>query len=410
MKGKEPTGESAPLQPSPPKVTRINRRLIAVISATVSAIVAFALVAGLSPKESAKGEAAVRQPQEKNQTSPGLPDPLVSAPGTYAEAKAKSSQRPTPRQNPEPAKEPTAPVASPLQPAYTVTAPGQPPGERGESQAQKDAQTAINSPVTFGQNEAPQQPKQEEPRGGLMVPPLPPGIAGMPQAVERYADDQNLQGEKREFSRERQAELPYIKTTLIAPISQYEIKAGTILPATLITGINSDLPGQIVAQLRENVYDSVTGNHLLVPQGTRLIGEYDSKVAFGQERVLVIWTRLILPNGSSIGLEGMPGIDLSGYAGMTGKVNNHYGKLITGVVLGSVIGAGAQVAVGGQGAPNVPPSFGQLAVSGAAQNINQTAQRHTDKVLNMQPTIEVTPGDKINVFVTKDMILKPFTE
>jgi type IV secretion system protein VirB10 len=215
---------------------------------------------------------------------------------------------------------------------------------------------------------------------------------------------------KRQVSRERQAELPYIKTTLISPISQYEIKAGTILPATLITGINSDLPGQIVAQLRENVYDTVTGNYLLIPQGTRLIGEYDSKVAFGQERVLVIWTRLILPNGSSIGLEGMPGIDLSGYAGMTGKVNNHYGKLITGVVLGSVIGAGAQVAVGGQGAPNVPPSFGQLAVSGAAQNINQTAQRHTDKVLNMQPTIEVTPGDKINVFVTKDMILKPFNE
>ncbi len=147
-----------------------------------------------------------------------------------------------------------------------------------------------------------------------------------------------------------------------------------------------------------------------MPQGTRLIGEYDSKVAFGQERVLVIWTRLILPNGESINLEGMPGADLSGYAGMTGRVNNHYGKLITGVVLGSVVGAGAQVAVGGQGAPNVPPTFGSLAVSGAAQNINQSAQQHTNKVLNMQPTIEVTPGDKINVFVTKDMILKPFTE
>lgn len=413
MKSNEPTGESAPLQPSPPQVTRISRRMIILVSATVSGIVGFAFVAGLSPKKSAQGEDEGRQKQEKNQKSPRLPDPMALAPGTYAEAKAttNSSQRPKPQRNQEAAaKEPTAPVAAPLQPAYTVIAPGQPPGERGENQAQKDAQTAINSPVTFGQNEALQQPKPEEHTGGFMIPPLPAGIAGMPQAVGRSTDDQNLQGEKREFSRERQAELPYIKNTLIAPISQYEIKAGTILPATLITGINSDLPGQIVAQLRENVYDTVTGNHLLIPQGTRLIGEYDSKVAFGQERVLVIWTRLILPNGSSIGLEGMPGIDLSGYAGMTGEVNNHYGKLITGVVLGSGIGAGAQVAVGGQGAPNVPPSFGQLAVSGAAQNINQTAQRHTDKVLNMQPTIEVTPGEKINVFVTKDMILKPFAE
>ncbi len=407
MAEKESQNEQAdqrPLEAPFIKVVRLNRKVITVLTVIFTAIITFALVAGFSPKKTAKGEEAKNKGDEQNR--PGLPDPLISAPGTYQEAGRKQASQSSARQKgksaePEAVAEPD--TTQPIAPAYTVT----PPGQATESQARKDTMTAINSPVTFGQGEEPpRQEKSEEPRP-MVVPSLP----GLPQQGERsVTDDQNMQGEKREFSRERQQDLPYLKATLMAPISQYEIKAGSILPATLITGINSDLPGQIVAQLRESVYDTVTGNHLLVPQGTRLIGEYDSKVAFGQERVLVIWTRLILPNGESINLEGMPGADLSGYAGMTGRVNNHYGKLITGVVLGSVIGAGAQVAVGGQGAPNVPPTFGNLAVSGAAQNINQSAQQHTNKVLNMQPTIEVAPGDKINVFVTKDMILKPFTE
>lgn len=399
--------EKLPLEIPPVKVVRFSRKFIAISTVIFTAIITFALVAGLSPKKTAQGEEAKPGKGEvKSDNLPGLPDPLLSAPGTYPEAgrKQASGSAGTPRgkvAEPDAVAEPD--TSQPVPPAYTVI----PPGEGAESQVHKDNRTAINSPVTFEHGESTQQGRSEEPRA-IVIPALP----GLPQPGERppAVDDQNMQGEKREFSRERQQDLPYIKATLLSPISQFEIKAGTILPATLITGINSDLPGQIVAQLRENVYDTVTGNHLLVPQGTRLIGEYDSKVAFGQERVLVVWTRLIMPNGDSINLEGMPGTDLSGYAGMTGRVNNHYGKLITGVVLGSVVGAGAQVAVGGQGAPNVPPAFGNLAVSGAAQNINQSAQQHTNKVLNMQPSIEVTPGDKINVFVTKDMILKPFTE
>ncbi|RQW85232.1 MAG: TrbI/VirB10 family protein [Geobacter sp.] len=105
----------------------------------------------------------------------------------------------------------------------------------------------------------------------------------------------------------------------------------------------------------------------------------------------------------------MPGIDMSGYAGLKDRVNNHYGKLLSSVVLGSVIGAGAQIATGGQGSPNTPASFGQLAVAGAAQNINQAGQQITQKNLNMQPTIEIRPGMKLNVFVTKDMVLKPYS-
>lgn len=283
-----------------------------------------------------------------------------------------------------------------------------------QDQRTKDRLSANRAPVAFeGKDLRPQDPA---PVQDVSQP--PPALGGLNQVVDRLsglgavpeADDQNRQGEKRGFVKENRDDFPYLKAPLLAPLSKYEVKAGSIIPGVLLTGINSDLPGQITAQVRENVYDTVSGRYLLIPQGTRLIGEYDSKVAYGQERVLVVWTRLIMPNGNSVGLEGMPGVDLSGYAGVGGRVNNHYGKLITGVVLGSVIGAGAQVAVGGQGAPNTPSSFGQLFVAGAAGNINQAGQQITQKNLNLQPTIEVPPGQKINIFLTKDLILRPYSE
>jgi type IV secretion system protein VirB10 len=155
----------------------------------------------------------------------------------------------------------------------------------------------------------------------------------------------------------------------------------------------------------QNVYDTVTGKYLLLPQGTKAIGTYDSRISYGQSRVLVVWTRLLRPDGSSIALEGMPGTDLSGYAGLTGRVNNHYMRLLGGVVLGSIIGAGAQVAAGAN-AQN--PSFSQLAVQGVGQNINQAGQQITRKNLNIQPTIEVKPGERLNIFATKDLILPAY--
>lgn len=181
--------------------------------------------------------------------------------------------------------------------------------------------------------------------------------------------------------------------------------AGTILPALLITGINSDLPGQILGQISQNVFDSATGQYLLVPQGTKLIGEYDSRIAYGQERVLVVWTRLVFPNGSSISLEGMPGVDLSGYAGLTDQVNNHYGRLIKGVVFTSLLGAAAQTA---HGSNRLNQDFTALAVQGAADNLNQAGQSITRKNLQVQPTLEIRPGFRVNVFVTKDILLRAY--
>ena len=226
-------------------------------------------------------------------------------------------------------------------------------------------------------------------------------------ASYREDADPNGQGGKNEFAERARGQDFNLHAKLEPARSPNTLFAGTILPCVLTQGINSDLPGQIGCLISQNVYDTVSGKLLLIPQGTKAIGTYDSHVAYGQNRVLVVWTRLLRPDGSTLSLEGMPGTDLSGYAGLTGHVNNHYGRLLTGVVLGSLIGASAQIATG---ANSQNPSFAALAVQGAGQNINEAGQQITRKNLNIQPTIEVPPGARLNIFATKDLILPPWKE
>ena len=222
-------------------------------------------------------------------------------------------------------------------------------------------------------------------------------------------DDQNLQSEKRKFIDEQKKAKDknfYVKSSLQQPLSPYEIKSGSIIPGVMITGILSDLPGNIVGQVRENVFDTVTGHYLLIPQGTRIVGTYDSKIAYAQERVLIVWTRLIYPNGDSIDLEGMGGIDLSGYAGLSDQVDNHYLKLLGGVILSTMLSTGAKITAGNNAAGQA--DIGQLAASGAGEEINKVGAKFVEKNLDVQPTLEIRPGFKFNVFVSKDLILKPY--
>jgi type IV secretion system protein VirB10 len=193
---------------------------------------------------------------------------------------------------------------------------------------------------------------------------------------------------------------------LVLPRSPYEVKAGTIIPTTLITGINSDLPGQIIGQVRENVYDTVTGEYLLVPQGSRLIATYDSAVAFGQDRVLVCWNRLIRPDGISISLECMPGVDLAGYSGFADEVDHHWWRILSGVAIGTLLSATAEKSQGNVAGYN--PTMPQLWASNAGGAINQAGQQITQKNLAIQPTIRVRPGFSVNVIVTKDIVLLPY--
>jgi type IV secretory pathway VirB10-like protein len=222
-------------------------------------------------------------------------------------------------------------------------------------------------------------------------------------------DDANRQDDKRTFLENRDSSSVHLNQRLIAPRSKYQLMGGTLIPGVLLTGINSDLPGQILGQVSQSVYDTVSGAYLLVPQGARLIGKYDSRIVYGQERVLIVWTRLIMPNGRSISLEGMSGTDLSGYAGLTDKVNNHWDKILTGVIFSSLLGAGAQLA-DGRNFNTFDPSYDELALQGFARTANQVGQQITQKNLNIQPTLEIRPGFRFNVFVHKDMVLEPYRD
>ena len=191
-----------------------------------------------------------------------------------------------------------------------------------------------------------------------------------------------------------------------APASSYVVQAGNIIPASLITGIRSDLPGQITAQVTENIYDSPTGHFLLIPQGARLIGIYDSQVAFGQSRVLLVWTRLIMPNGRGIVLERQPGANTGGYAGLEDEVDNHWGALFKAAALSTLLGVGSELGstTGTGGNSDVITALRR----GSSDTLNQTGQKVVQRNLNIQPTLTIRPGFPVRVIVNRDLVLEPY--
>jgi type IV secretory pathway VirB10-like protein len=201
----------------------------------------------------------------------------------------------------------------------------------------------------------------------------------------------------------------YAAGRLETPVSAYQVMAGTIIPAAMVTGLNSDLPGQGIATVTEPVYDTVTGRTLLIPQGSRLLGTYDAQVGYGQSRVLLVWTRLIMPDGSSIVLDRLPAADPQGYAGLKDQTNNHWGKLITGAVLSTLLGVGAELGSQNSGLGGTGQGTVVVATSRSAEeSLNQVGQQITRRNLDVQPTLTVRPGFPVRVIVNKDLVLRPY--
>jgi type IV secretion system protein VirB10 len=194
---------------------------------------------------------------------------------------------------------------------------------------------------------------------------------------------------------------------LSRPAAPFVVQAGTIIPAALMTGIRSDLPGQITAQVTEAVFDSPTGRVKLVPQGARLIGTYDSQVAFGQSRVLLVWTRLIMPNGRSIVLERQPGADVAGYSGLEDEVDNHWKELLGAAALSTLLAVGTEVN-SGTDVNNTNSAIIQALRRGAGDSLNQTGQQLVRRNLNIQPTLTIRPGFPVRVIVNRDLVLEPY--
>lgn len=216
---------------------------------------------------------------------------------------------------------------------------------------------------------------------------------------------QNMQKQKLDFIKpDNELEDIYNPHQLQTPISPYEIQAGTLVPSVLITGIESSLPGEVISQTRQDIFDTVTGRFLLIPKGSKLLGEYQSEISYGQARALVVFNRIIRPDGSSILLSKFTGADLQGESGMQGNVNNHWGRVIGAATLSTILSMGAGISAYQQ----TNNTATQNAVAGASNGISQAGENLTNRAIDIQPVLSIPAGYQFNIIVNKDMIIPPY--
>lgn len=390
-----------PARLSPPRVpvVRLNRRLLYVVGTVLVVVVVAALVAlraqGARLPQDSNSARASHLPPSSQRWFDKVPDREPSTPLTIAAAPA-----PAPAQMPTP----TVHVSTPA-PAKTV-ADAELEAQRQE-RALRAAMAAPIAAVAFEsrasatrgyalqRSSAPMDASAAS--GGAIVPATTLAASSSAAAgLSPTSRPAGPLGERPEV----------LSSTLRAPVSPYEVKAGTIIPAVLLTGINSDLPGQLIGQVRESVFDTGTGQHLLIPQGARLIGLYDHQVVYGQERVLVTWKRVIFPNGTSLSLkDGMPGTDATGAAGFSDEVNHHLVRVFGSALLLSVISAGVQLSqIPEFGRGFTGPSAGNVLGASVGQQLGQTSSELIRRGMSVAPTIEVRPGYAFNVMVTQDLV------
>ena len=224
----------------------------------------------------------------------------------------------------------------------------------------------------------------------------------LPNEDKGFGMDANYQGRKEAFLSDAPDASIYNPYRIETPVSPWQVMAGTVIPATLLTGINSDLPGQVVGQVTEPVYDTVTGDTVLIPQGSRIVGRYDSVVAYGQSRALVVWHRIIMPDGTSIRIENLPGVDGRGNAGLKDRVDNHSLRIFSAAALSSLISIGAELSDDDD--ERIARALRDAAQDGASQVGNEVVRRQ----LNVQPTITIRPGWRLRILVHQDIILQPY--
>lgn len=232
--------------------------------------------------------------------------------------------------------------------------------------------------------------------------PIAPPAASSARTLLDPLADPNAQQRKLDFVEGTRSDDPISPHMLKDAASPYLLSAGSVIAASLITGLRSDLPGIVSAQVTENVYDSPTGRILLIPQGARLIGSYDSVVAFGQKRALVVWQRIVLPNGSSLALDNMPATDPSGYSGLEDKVDFHTWSLLKGAAISTLLGVGTELQFTGGN------DLVEAVRQSTQQNVSRAGDQLTSKTLDVQPTITVRPGAPVRLVVRRDLVLAPW--
>jgi type IV secretion system protein VirB10 len=375
------------LRAEPPRVTRLSRKVLTGLGLVASVGIGGALIYALQTRDGGRSNEELYSTENRSTADgiaglprdySGVPQLGPPLPGDLGRPILGAQNRGQPL--------PTPGVATPN--------PGLSPEEQRRIQELESARTARLFASTETRTAA-TTPSQAT-SGALPTPDLtslglaPPPTT--PTAQDRQSAFLNAAADRRTVAADRVA----------APASPHVLQAGAVISAALITGIRSDLPGQITAQVTENIYDSPTGRILLVPQGTRVIGQYDNNVQFGQSRVLLVWNRLILPNGRSIVLERQPGADAEGYAGLRDGVDYHWWDLAKAAGLSTLLSVGAELAVDND------DRLIQAIRDGGQDTINDAGQQIVRRQLNISPTLTVRPGFPVRVIVTRDLVLEPY--
>ncbi len=386
--GGEPVAELR-LRSERPPVMRLSRRVLTGLASVAAITVAAALIWALYQGNRKTGSG----PELYNTENKTAPDGLSALPRDYAGVA------------PPPAGSGIPPLGPPLPgdigrpvPSTQAVGPGAVDPEQQRIAQEAEAARTSRLFATTSTRERPAVPaapaadqKTAPPAGQLDVPPIDP--ESLLNMQDRKAAFLNGAVDRKTVSPDR----------LENPASRYVVQAGAVIPAALITGLRSDLPGQVTAQVTENVYDSPSGRFLLIPQGSKLVGIYDSQISFGQDRVLLVWTRLIMPNGRSIVLERQPGGDTQGFAGLEDDDDHHWGRLAMAAALSTVLGVGSEL-----GATNNDSAVVTALRRGTTDSLNQTGQQVVRRNLNIQPTITVRPGFPVRVIVNRDLVLAPY--
>jgi type IV secretory pathway VirB10-like protein len=378
-------------------VTRWNRRYLILGAGGLAALVAAGFYIGFGGLGRPPRHAAAQNAADTAPTTPAFAGRFAAGYG-------------------DPAVQAAAPGTASLPPAgaTTATLPGGPGAQPGPArpvdpavqQAREQTNAArVSNPFFAAQALAGGGPAAPDTGGPVNLAAAAPGASGA-GADAPDVQPANGQGAKRQFLATARSE-DYLASPLRPPESPWEVKAGTVIPAALLTALNSDLPGEVIAQVTEPIYDHATGRTVLIPQGSRLIGKYDSQIAYGQERALISWNRIIMPDGRSLNIGSMTGADLTGASGLKDQVDGHFWQLARGILLSTVFSVGAASAEDASAR-----SSGELVLNSAANGVSngaqQVAQQITARDLNRQATIKVRAGWPLRVLVNKDMILAPY--
>lgn len=367
------------LRPDRPPVTRLSRKVLLGLGGLAAVGIAGALFFAMRP------QSHLTAPEMFSGATRKPPEGLSKLPRDYA-----GPQTP-PRLGPPLPGDLGKPILNAGGPAPSITTPS---GETSEQQRQAQEQNSARTSHLFATTNAPV--------AGPTIAQLATAQAQAPSptATEATASDHKLA--ILNAAPDRQTQSP---DRLETPASPYTIQAGTIIPAALITGLRSDLPGEVTAQVTQEVRDGPTGRVVLIPQGTKLIGQYDAQITFGQSRALLVWNRLIMPDGRSIVLKRQPGIDTEGYAGLEDEVDNHWGLLFKAAILSTLLSVGSEA-----GTSNSENNLAQAIRQGASQSFNQVGEQVVGRSLIVPPTIIIRPGIPVNVLVGRDLVLEPYDQ